>query len=138
MLRWGRVHRGLSAGLCWTLPLVEEVLRTDVRETTDAAAVQGVTTKRGTWHVSAVATWHVEDAEAYLLNCYDGENVVLDSLTGAVTEVLCAWDGKTELTDVAHEACKKANRAAKRWGVRFDRVRFKDWAKGPAVRLLQG
>jgi regulator of protease activity HflC (stomatin/prohibitin superfamily) len=68
ILRCGKFHREVGAGIHWKIPLFERVLAENIATTTHNSEFQSITTKDGLNIVIAcVAKYHVSDVKTFLI-----------------------------------------------------------------------
>lgn len=135
VLRWGRWHRNVEAGLRWHWPLAESLTQCPIIPTTENTSTQTTQTNYGALTFALAVTWRVSNPRKYLLGVYDGEGAVLDCIAGTAGSVLQDYDGTWDAA--ARQIRTRANRRGKQWGIYFDTVQFTDLAYAPVVRLIQ-
>lgn len=139
VVRLGREQRPLKTGVVWLIPLVDQVLKADTRQTTETTKIQSITAPDGTtWTFSIACTWYIKSSREYLLHVHDGDNVVLDSLLGAAARSIATSEGSIlgRTDELSKQIKAAANRAARGWGVKFERVQFCDLSISESYRLF--
>lgn len=138
ILRFGRLHRPATTGLCFLWPLVEQLHKVSINAGTTTTPAQSITTASGASVVVSVAvTWYVSDPERFILAVDDGEAAVLDCLLGVIGDEVATAAPEATRDDVVRRIRKTANARARQWGIRFERVSLADYTKARTLRLIQ-
>ena len=137
LLRWGVCTAVLTPGRHWICPVLHNTRTCKVVQGTMRLYDQGLTTADGhAMTVSAIVTYKIVDPRKYLLDM-DGASAIDDVTYGAVSE----WVHRNTADHVRDpgnwtELGRKVRAAAEDYGVYVVRVRFGDFVKARAIRLL--
>lgn len=137
--RLGIPRRDARAGMHWKCPIVE---RLEAESTAEYSAVldpQSLTTLDGVEVViRATATCSVYDARKYFLNVTDGRTNVQDLVGGELGWLVVRRSSKEVLGHrVLPELTRRSCKAARRWGINIEEVKFLDAVAAPTCRVLQ-
>lgn len=137
LMRWGKCTAVLEPGRHWICPVMHTTRNCKVVQETMRLYDQGLTTRDDeNMTVSAIVTFKVVDPKRYLLET-DGASAIDDVTYGAVSE----WIHKNTRDYVRDPAnwsdlARRIRSAAEDYGVYIVRVRFGDFIKARAIRLL--
>lgn len=138
ILRFGRYNRGITPGLHWKIPLVENAIVTSTVITTMALRPQTLTTKDDlTIVLSAIVKYDISDVRTYLLDIWDSADVINDLTLGAIRAIVASVDYKDLRGDlIEKEVLNTIKSEASRYGVNIHKVTFSDLGKVRSLRLI--
>lgn len=138
VLRFGKYHRTLEAGIHWKWPVVEEVIEIDTCVTTIRLPPQTLTTKDGvTVVVSSIIKYQVKDLKPYICDIFDQHDVLGDVSMGAIRQAIHTVSYEelinTPPEPIVLEAIRKE---VNQYGFKIHRVTFIDIGKIRSFRLI--
>lgn len=135
ILRLGKYHRTIMPGFHWRIPFVETAVLQSVVTTTTALRPQSVVTKDGkVMTTEAVVRWSVSDPKAYILDIWDGPNVIIDSAQGAIANALRAVD--SDSSDLPKKILAESRKALTKYGINVEAVTLTTLAPVRVIRLI--
>ncbi|MCK4829374.1 hypothetical protein KA005_77335 [bacterium] len=136
VLRLGKYHRTVGAGLRWKWPLIEAVLSTNTAVTTMELRAQTLTTLDGkSIVISSIVKYRITDVKPYMLEIWDSVDVISDTTLGAIKEVVTATDYKN-LTGVEKKVLRKVKKQVADFGVEVLNIVFADQGAIRSIRLI--
>lgn len=139
VLRLGKFHREVGPGIHWLIPFnVDRVIETAVVTRTSDLRQAFLTINDGTTvAVSVVVRWNVKDVKKLLLDVWDYNDVIRDSVFGNVSRKVRAasWD-ELNSPSFAEELYKDCRKQAFRYGVEIEDVVLSDLCRTRATSLL--
>lgn len=135
ILRLGKYHRTITPGFHWRIPFLEVAVVQSVVTTTTALRPQSVVTRDGkVMTTEAVVRWSVADAKAYILDIWDGPNVIIDSAQGAIANALRAVD--SDSAELPKKILTETRRALSKYGISVEAVTLTTMAPVRVIRLI--
>jgi len=138
VLRFGKYHRTIDAGLRWKIPFAEEVSQVTTAVTTLRLPPQTLTTADDhSVVVSAIVKYRIADPRPYVTDIWDQVDVLADVTMGAIrsTTVGATWEElrtKPPEQAVLAEVRKQANR----YGFKIEAVTFVDLGRVRSLRFM--
>ncbi len=137
LLRWGKFRRELEPGARLIWPIADTVRLCKIVQGTMRLFEQGLITKdQKDVTVSAILTFKVVDPKLFLLET-DGGSALDDVSYGEISDWICSHDlDYVRDPDNWREIQSKIRRAAEAYGIKVVRMRFGDFCRSKAIRLL--
>lgn len=136
VLRLGKYHRTVGAGLRWKWPLIESVLSTNIAVTTMELRAQTLTTKDNkSIVISSVVKYKITDVKPYLLEIWDSVDVISDTTMGAIKKVVTTTD-YADLTGAEKKVLRRVKGQVSEFGVEVLNVVFADQGAIRSIRLI--
>jgi regulator of protease activity HflC (stomatin/prohibitin superfamily) len=138
LLRCGKFHRQLSAGLIWKIPLFDEVIKQIYVPTTIRLNPQSLFTKDGKQIViRAIIKYEIDDIQKFLLEVTDAHDAICDLTQGKIKDVVNDTDYENLiLSNNDSTITSKAKGEANKWGIRIHKVTVVDLGSFRSFRLM--
>jgi regulator of protease activity HflC (stomatin/prohibitin superfamily) len=138
VLRFGKYHKSLKAGLHFKIPFVDQVLATTTVTTTMHLNSQSLTTLDGKGIVlRGVVKYKIKDVEKFLLNVYDAKDAIGDVSMGCIKTVVMNKNWADLLSSELDDTItKEVKSECKKWGVDISKVTLTDLAIIKSIRLF--
>jgi regulator of protease activity HflC (stomatin/prohibitin superfamily) len=139
IMRCGRFHRALAAGLHWKWPLIESVLTVETCVTTLRLPPQTLTTKDGAAVVvAAIVKYQVTNVQPYVTEIWDQRDVLADVAMGAVRQAVSDIDWQTLVAEPPERRVLELMRKeVNQYGFKLHRITFTDIGRMRSLRLIQ-
>lgn len=135
VLRFGRFNREIGPGIHWLIPFVDRAVTANVVTTTTALPAQSVMTRDGkVVTVEAIVRWSVSDVRLFLLDIWDGQNLITDSVQGAIADAI--RDLPLDAPELEKRILSKSRSAVSRFGISVEAVRLTTMALVRVIRLI--
>lgn len=138
VLRFGKFHKVIEAGLHFKIPFVDQPLTTTTVTTTMHLNSQSLTTLDGKGVVlRGVVKYKVKDIEKFLLTVYDAKDAIGDVTMGCIKAVVMDKNWNDLLSNELDELILKEVKAeCRKWGVDVSKVTLTDLAIIKSIRLF--
>lgn len=134
ILRLGKFHREIGPGFHWLIPFVDRVVSASTVTTTTSLPAQSVLTPSNqVVTAEAIVRWSVHDVRAFLLDIWDGQNLITDSVQGAIADAIRTTP---DFGDLEKRILTKSRQAVQRFGITIEAVRLTTLAPVRVVRLI--
>lgn len=135
VLRFGKYRTTFDPGLHFVIPFVDNAITPSVVTTTTALRPQSVVTADGkVVTVESIIRWSISDARAFVLDIWDGPNVIIDSAQGSIAEILRDVDSKC--IDMERKILEKCRKSLARYGIKVETVTLTTLAPVKVLRLI--
>jgi len=140
ILQFGKFRREVGPGFWFHLPFcIDRVITENVCFRTQDINTQTLTTRDGdNVTVKVVVAYRVSDIKKFLLEIDSAKEAIEDSLYGSIGELVRHSTFDEMKGGEWHvDLQKKIRHTCQRFGIRIYKVRFSDFARMPAFRLIQ-
>lgn len=137
LLRFGKFHSKVSAGLVWKIPLVDDILTARNSITTIPIQEQSLTTKDGkNVVISSIVKYKITNAKIFLLEVDDALDAINDITKGKIKELVInrTWEEVKQLKDT--ELIEPIAEEVKNWGIKVYYITITDLALVKTIRLM--
>lgn len=135
--RFGMYKRLALPGVCWKIPFIESQESETVVLTTLSLRAQTLTTYDDkSIVISAIVAYSINDIAKYLLNMYDGEEVLADITMGAIQEQV-AQTSYVDIFEVQEAVLPLVRKKLRDFGIKIKTVTFIDLGAVRSIRLIQ-
>jgi regulator of protease activity HflC (stomatin/prohibitin superfamily) len=137
MLRFGKFHSKLNAGLIWKIPFVDEVLTTHNTITTMVIQEQSLVTKDDKNIVIAgIVKYKITNPKTFLLEVEDVVDAINDITKGKIKDIVIhkTWEEVRSIDD--NEIKDKVEEEVKNWGIKIYYITITDLAQIRTIRLI--
>ncbi len=137
LLRLGKFHRKLGAGLHWKIPYFDAVLHDDVKPRTERLTGLSTTTTDGkSIGFDAVVTYSIADIRKALLEVHDLKDAITDTCAGCIgTELSNKEWNAIRNGEVAQDLTTVCRKRGWRWGVEVHTVQLMGVALVKNIRI---
>lgn len=138
VLRLGKFHRRIDAGLHWKIPFFDEALTCHNTITTLNLKSQSLTTKDNKDVViSGIVKYKINNPKTYLLEVNDAVDAINDITQGKIKELVVrkTWEELREMKD--NEVEELVDSETKKWGIKVYYITITDLALIRSIRLIQ-
>lgn len=138
VLRFGKYHRTIRAGLHWKIPLIEEPIEVTSCITTVRLPAQSLTTKDDIQvTIAAIIKYEIVDPEPYCTEIYDQHDALADVTMGAIRRLTAATDYATLVsTPPEAEIVAALRKEVNRFGFKIHAVTFTTFTRARPFMLL--
>lgn len=138
VLRIGKYHREALPGMCWKIPIFEEIQTVSRQISTLNMLAQTLTTKDDVGVVvSGVVTYKVKNVQPYLLHIHDETDVLNDVVLGSIKEVISRNNyNNLKSKKIESRITRIANKGVKEYGFFIYSVKFADIGRVRSLRLI--
>ena len=135
--RFGIYKRLVQPGLCWKVPFLETYETETVVLTTLSLSAQTLTTfDDKSVVISAIVAYSITDIAKYLLNMYDGEEVLAD-ITMAEIQAKVSQVNYVDIFEVQDAVLPLVRKKLRDFGIKIKTVTFIDLGAVRSIRLIQ-
>lgn len=135
--RFGIYQRLANPGLRWKIPFLEVYETETVVLTTLNLSAQTLTTYDDrSIVITAIVAYSINDIAKYLLNMYDGEEVLADITMGAIQEQV-AKTSYVDIFEVQDAVLPLVRKKLRDFGIKIKTVTFIDLGAVRSIRLIQ-
>ena len=135
--RFGLFRREVGPGLRWKLPFLNTYETETVVTTTLGLSSQTLTTfDDKSIVISAIVNYSIVDIKKYLLNMYDGEEVLADTTMGVIQTKISEIN-YVDLFEVEKSVLPLVRNKLKDYGIKVKMVTFIDLGAVRSIRLIQ-
>jgi regulator of protease activity HflC (stomatin/prohibitin superfamily) len=130
VLTLGKFTSMRSAGLNWIFPVVQKLMKVDMRiATVDIPQQEVITRDNVPLNVNAVVYYKIEDAEKAILNIQDYATAVADFSQVALCDVVGGFDLDQVLSDredIANKIKEIVDKTTTEWGIDISAIKLQD------------
>jgi regulator of protease activity HflC (stomatin/prohibitin superfamily) len=130
VIRFGQIEKIVSTGLHFRIPLIDSLMRVDIRtQTLDMMGQQAITKDNISVIIDAVVFMVIEDPEKLILNIQDYRNAVSKYAQTAIRNIIGTYDLDALLEsreEVAARLKTEIDLLVKDWGVDITRAGLQD------------
>jgi regulator of protease activity HflC (stomatin/prohibitin superfamily) len=130
VLTLGKFTSMRSAGLNWIFPVVQKLVKVDMRiATVDIPQQEVITRDNVPLNVNAVVYYKIEDAEKAILNIQDYATAVADFSQVALCDVVGGFDLDQVLSDredIANKIKEIVDKTTTEWGIDISAIKLQD------------
>lgn len=135
VLRLGKFQREIGSGVHFLIPFVDRVVSASTVTTTTSLSAQSVmTADNKVVTVEAIVRWSVVDTKKFLLDIWDGTNLITDSVQGAIADAI--REAPFESPGLEQEILEKSVAAVLKFGICIEAVRLTTMAPVKVLRLI--
>lgn len=138
ILRFGVFNRYAEPGLRFKIPMIESIISIDAATTTLQSMTQTLTTRCGrSVIVGSIIRYHITDIKPYLIDTIDAEDVIRDTLQGAVKTIVSSTHlDKLNLEGTEKKVLRLVRRQLEVFGIAAELVTFSDLGRIKSIRLI--
>jgi regulator of protease activity HflC (stomatin/prohibitin superfamily) len=139
ILRLGKWHKNIEAGLHWKIPFVDVVLHCQNTVTTMSLDSQPLTTLDGeAIIIGCIVKYKINNAKKYLLEVNDSIDAISDITQGKVKEIINKknWDEVRTMKDA--EIKDAVLNEAREWGIKIYYITITSLVKTRVYKIING
>lgn len=134
-LRWGKYHSTLSPGFHWMWPLVDSTVTQSVAWTTTVIKAQSVQAMdESIITAESIVRWRISNTKDFSLKIWDGKEVVVDTLSGAIADAI--YEHGSDRETVQSTALEAAQAVLTDWGIEVSGLQCTTLAPVRVIRLV--
>lgn len=137
VLRLGKFHKSVNAGLVWKIPFFDTVIHCHNTVTTMAIKNQSLTTKdEQSITIEAIVKYKIVNAKKYLLEVEDSIDAINDITQGKIKQIVTSlnWDELKQLKDEDIKPHIEAE--CKQWGIKIYYITITSLVKSRVYKLI--